>query len=120
MVGEDTLIREGTSTNIWIVDGDGVLRTHPLSDRILGGITRDVLCALADGLGLRLEERAFDLEEALSAREAFISSSTNFVMPVIELDGQQIGDGKPGAVTLKLCAAYWNYVEQQTGVNHWS
>lgn len=120
MVGEDDVVHEGSSTNIWIVDSAGVLRTHPLSDQILGGITRDSLCHLAKGLGYEVEERAFTLEEARSAREAFISSSTNFVMPVVELDGQSIGNGQPGDVTLTLCAAYWEYVQQQTGINYWS
>lgn len=115
----DSVVSEGSSTNTWIVDEKGVLRTHPLSQQILGGITRDTLCRLAKDLGLKFEERAFTLDEAKAAQEAFISSSSNFVMPVTELDGIQIGSGLPGDITLQLSKAYWDYVEGQTGVNYW-
>lgn len=115
----DDVVTEGSSTNTWIIDAQGVLRTHPLGPQILGGITRDTLCRLAQDLGLRFEERAFTLDEAKAAKEAFLSSSTNFVMPVTEIDGVQIGSGLPGDITLQLCQAYWDYVEGQTGVNYW-
>ncbi|MGD8325721.1 MAG: D-amino-acid transaminase [Sphingomonadales bacterium] len=115
----DGIVTEGSSTNSWIVDEHGVLRTHPLGPQVLGGITRQTLCRLAPELGLAFEERAFTVEEAKAAREAFLSSSSSFVMPVTEIDGVQIGSGLPGDITLKLSAAYWDYVEGQTGVNYW-
>jgi len=113
------VVTEGSLSNSWIVDEHGVLRTHPLGSQILGGITRQTLCRLAQDLGLSFEERAFTVEEAKSAREAFLSSSSSFVMPVTEIDGVQIGSGLPGEITAQLSAAYWDYVEGQTGVNHW-
>lgn len=111
-------VSEGGSTNTWIVDKDGVLRTHPLNHAILGGITRDTVLKLARDLGVKVEERAFSLAEAHEAREAFITSSTNFVMPVTSIDDRPIANGAPGLLTSKLVDAYWRYVEAQTGAKY--
>ncbi len=109
--GEAWLVRngkvtEGGSSNAWIIDKSGALVTHPLGNEILGGITRQTVIRCAELLQLRVEERAFSVEEAKAAREAFITSAMNLVTPVISIDGSQIGDGKPGPVARRLRDAY--------------
>ena len=106
MVGEDGRVTEGTSTNAWIVTGDNKLVTREASNAILNGITRLALLRLAESEGVELEERAFTVEEALQAREAFITSSTNFVMPVTRIDDLPVGNGHPGLLTLRLREVY--------------
>lgn len=104
-------VTEGSSTNAWIVTADGKLVTRSADSGILRGITRTVLFDLAEKEQLRIEERAFTREEALGAREAFISSATNLVMPVVMIDGTAIGDGKPGALSRRLRERYHAYAE---------
>lgn len=104
------LVTEGTSTNAWIVTQDGKLVTRNANNEILNGITRISLLRVAEAEGVTLEERPFSIEEAKSAREAFLTSSTNFVMPVTRIDDQPVGNGHPGLLTGKLRAAYMNYV----------
>lgn len=99
-------VTEGSSSNAWIVDDKGQLITHPLGEEILGGITRQTAIACAESLQMKVVERAFTVEEALKAREAFITSAMNLVTPVIAIDGRKIGDGAPGPVTTRLRAAY--------------
>ena len=106
MVAEDGRVTEGTSTNAWIVTSDNKLVTREAGNAILNGITRVALIRLAEGQGVELEERAFTVEEALQAREAFITSSTNFVMPVTRIDDQPVGNGHPGILTLRLREVY--------------
>jgi D-alanine transaminase len=103
---EDGYITEGSSNNAYIVTADGTLVTRPLSNDILHGITRKALLKLADEAGITIEERLFTPEEARNAAEAFVSSATTFVWPVISIDGQAIGSGKPGPVAAKLRAIY--------------
>lgn len=95
-------VTEGASTNAWIVAQDGALVTRQADRAILRGVTRATLIDVAAREGARFEERAFSLAEALRAREAFFSSATNIAMPVVAIDGQPIGDGKPGPVTSAL------------------
>ncbi|MDD3344513.1 MAG: D-amino-acid transaminase, partial [Sulfurospirillaceae bacterium] len=89
---EDGFITEGTSSSAYIVK-DGVIITRPLSNSILPGIRRKVLMSLTKEHGIKIEERLFTLEEALNADEAFMSSATVFVLPIIEIDGKPIGTG---------------------------
>lgn len=103
---EQGVVTEGGSSNAYIVDQQGRIITRPLSQDILHGITRASLLQLAEEAGIPLIERAFTLEEAYAAKEAFISSATAFVWPVIAIDGQPIGDGTPGPVTRKLRDIY--------------
>ncbi|MFZ5609989.1 MAG: D-amino-acid transaminase [Pseudomonadota bacterium] len=119
MVNQAGMVTEGASSNCWIVGKDGVLRTHPLTPAILEGITRQTVARLAAALGLVLEERAFTLAEAREAGEAFITSSTNFVMPVVAIDGVTLGSGRPGPVSLALAKGYWRHVAAQTGIDYW-
>jgi D-alanine transaminase len=95
-------ITEGASTNAWIVTAGNALVTRQADQAILSGIARATLIDVADREGFRFEERAFSLEEALGAREAFFSSATTIAMPVIAIDGKTIGDGRPGPLTLAL------------------
>jgi len=103
---EDGYVTEGTSNNAFIVDDDGVIRTRQLSNLILHGITRAAILRLADYESISIEETPFTLEEAYAAREAFITSATGFALPVVSIDGHQIGDGKPGPITLRLRQLY--------------
>lgn len=98
---EDGLVTEGTSSNAYIVK-NGKIITRPLSNRILAGCTRRSLFRLAQEHGVEIEERAFTVSEALEADEAFLTSASQFVMPITEIDGHRVGGGQPGPVTRKL------------------
>ena len=111
------LVTEGTSTNAWIVTPDDAVITRQLDQAILPGITRAALFSVAAELALEVKEQAFSIKDALSAKEAFLTSSTNFVMPVISIDGTPIGQREPGDVSKKLVDAYWRYVEVATADN---
>ncbi|TFF25670.1 D-amino-acid transaminase [Jiella endophytica] len=103
---EDGCVTEGSSNNAYIVDAGGKLVTRPLSHAILPGITRIAVLRLAAESGIAIKERPFTVDEALAAKEAFISSASSFVMPVVEIDGQPIADGRPGEITRRLRAIY--------------
>jgi D-alanine transaminase len=103
---EDGFVTEASSATAHIIDKNGRLITHPLSNAILHGITRASVLDLAEKAGIAYEERAFTSDEAMNAAEAFITSATNFVMPVTRIDGAPVGDGKPGPLTLKLRGLY--------------
>jgi D-alanine transaminase len=98
---EDGKITEGTSSNAYIVK-DGKVITRELSNNILAGCTRRALFRLAKEKGVTLEERAFTPDEAYAADEAFLTSASNFVMPIVEIDNKRVGGGQPGPVTRKL------------------
>jgi D-alanine transaminase len=97
------VITEGTAQNAHIITRDGVLVTHPLNRDILHGITRAAVLPLVD---FQIEERAFTVTEAEQAAEAFVSSASGFVMPVVRVNDAVIGDGLVGPVTAALRAAY--------------
>lgn len=103
---ENGYVTEGGSSNAYIVTQDDVLVTRPLSNDILHGITRASLMTLAKELNLTIEERFFTIEEAYQAKEAFISSATTFVWPVVAIDDKPIGSGKPGEIALRLRDIY--------------
>jgi D-alanine transaminase len=98
---EDGYITEGTSSNAYIVKNNTVI-TRPLSNHILAGCTRRALFRLAQEHGVKIEERLFTPEEAYEADEAFLTSASQFVMPITEIDGKRIGGGQPGPVSRKL------------------
>jgi D-alanine transaminase len=110
-VDRDGAITEGGSTNAWIVTGEGRLITRQADNAILRGITRTVMMEVAEKLQLRVEERAFTVAEALAAKEAFVTSATNFATPVVRIDGQPIGDGKPGRVARALRETFHQVAE---------
>ena len=98
---EDGFVTEGTSSNAYIVKDNTVI-TRPLSNRILAGCTRRALFRLAREHDVKIEERAFTPDEAYAADEAFLTSASQFVMPIVEIDGKRVGGGQPGPVTRKL------------------
>lgn len=102
---EDGLITEGTSNNAYIVTGGRIVTRH-LGPEILHGITRAAVLRFAREAQMEVEERAFALDEALDADEAFITSASTFVMPVVEIDGSPVGGGTPGAVSRRLREIY--------------
>ncbi len=106
------MVTEGTSQNAHIISRDGVLVSHQLDRSILPGVTRVEMLDQARAMGLSVEERAFSIEEAKDAAEAFISSSTLLIMPVVEIDGHRIGDGRPGERTKKIRQAYLAAVQR--------
>ncbi len=111
---EDGLITEGASSTAYIVK-DGSVVTRPLSNRILPGIRRRRLLELAAEAGVACEERPFSLAEALAADEAFLSSATTILHPVIGIDGNPVGDGKPGPLTRKLRQLYIAHMREEVG-----
>ncbi|RYE60956.1 MAG: D-amino acid aminotransferase, partial [Oxalobacteraceae bacterium] len=101
-VDRDGCVTEGSSSNAWIITKDGKLVTRQADSGILSGITRAVLMQVASALQLRLEERAFTPDDAAGAAEAFVTSATQLVMPVVTIDGKPIGDGTPGPLSKRL------------------
>ena len=103
---EDGHVTEGSSSTAFIITRDGRIVTRPLSNAILPGITRQSVMRLAQEHGLKVEERLFTIEEAHAAAEAFLTSASSFVMPVVEIDGKPVGNGRPGALTRRLRQLY--------------
>lgn len=110
LVDDAGRITEGTSTNAWIVTRAGRLVTRNLSGAILSGVTRLSLLQLCRSEGVAFEERPFSLAEAKEAAEAFLTSTTSLVLPVTRIDGQVVGDGRPGPLTMKLREHYQRYL----------
>lgn len=102
---EDGYVTEGTSNNAYFVK-DGVIVTRPLSNNILHGITRAAVLRLADEAQMKVEERLFTIEEAKEADEAFTTSASAFVMPVVEIDDVELGNGAPGPIAKRLREIY--------------
>jgi len=115
LVGHDGLVTEGGSTNAWIVDAQGVLRTRAADGAILAGVMRATLMRVAGEIGTAVEERAFTVAQALGAREAFLTSTTNPCVPVVRIDGAAVADGVPGPVSRQLSEALWGEIARQTG-----
>ena len=109
-VDADGMVTEGSSTNAWIVTGGRKVVTRAAGPAILNGITRMSLIRLIESEGFELEERAFSLDEAKAASEAFITSSTSFVLPVTRIDETPVGNGHPGMLTGKLRQVYFGYM----------
>lgn len=99
-------VTEGASSNAWIVDGEGVLRTRDTNANILRGVTRLSLLDVAREAGLRVEERPFTPDEARAAKEAFITGAGTLVLPVVAVDGKPVGTGAPGPVAQRLRRLY--------------
>ena len=103
---EDGFVTEGSSNNAYIVTRSGVVVTRHLGNEILHGITRATVLRLARERQITIEERPFTVEEAKSAAEAFITSASSFIIPVVGIDGETIGDGRPGPITGRLRDIY--------------
>ncbi|MEL6915254.1 MAG: D-amino-acid transaminase [Pseudomonadota bacterium] len=102
---QDGAVTEGTSNNAYIVKGNTIITRH-LSNDILHGITRAAVLRFAREAQMQVEERAFTIAEAQGADEAFVTSASNFVMPVVEIDGHRVGQGRPGRVARRLREIY--------------
>lgn len=109
LIDAEGFVTEGTRSNAWIVDRDGNLITRALGNDVLHGITRRVLMELCEKNGRTITERAFTIEEAQNAREAFMTSASSYVQPVTEIDGKVIGNGAPGSVSRELRELYMKY-----------
>jgi D-alanine transaminase len=112
---EDGKVTEGGSSSAFILTQDDVLVTRQNGSEILPGCTRKAVVKLAQERQLRVEERAFSLDEALRAKEAFITSATVFVQAVVSIDGKKVADGKPGPMTSRLREIYVDFA-RATGV----
>jgi D-alanine transaminase len=110
-VDRDGRVTEGASTNAWIVTRDGEVVTRHVDNGILRGITRTVLIDVIRAHGLQLVERPFTVTEAYAAREAFITSASQIVMPVVRIDGRPIGNGAPGLVATALRRDFHRHAE---------
>ena len=115
---QDDMITEGTSQNAHIISRDGVLISHQLDRRILPGVTRIEMLAQAKSMELTVEERAFSIDEAKNAAEAFVTSSTLLIMPVVEIDGHKIGHGEPGERTGKIRQSYLAAVQRASSTTN--
>jgi D-alanine transaminase len=113
MVDDSGLVTEGTSTNAWIVVG-GRIVTRALGPEILGGITRAAVLDIAAALQIAVEERAFGVDEAAAADEAFLTSTTAYVLPVIRIDDRVVAGGAPGPVTLRILEHYRHAIDEFT------
>lgn len=114
MVDEHGYITEGASCNAWIVTQEGTLMTRSAEAGILRGITRTIVMELIHKEGLKFEEKSFKVEEAKAAKEAFNTSATGLVMPVVSIDGVTIGEGRPGPVSLKIRCLFHNFAEKSS------
>jgi len=112
---KDGQVTEGSSNNAYIVKDDGTIVTRQLSNDILAGITRQAVLECARQLQIKVEERPFTIEEAQTAKEAFSTSASGFVTPVVKIDGAVIGTGKPGPVAAKLREIYLD-VSRKTAI----
>jgi D-alanine transaminase len=106
---EDGKVTEGGSSSAFILTKDDVLVTRQNSSSILPGCTRKAVVKLAEERQLRVEERAFTVEEALKAKEAFITSASSFVQPVVKIDGKLVAEGKPGPMAQRLREIYIDF-----------
>ena len=103
---QDGKVTEGSSNNAYIVNAAGRIVTRRLGNEILHGVTRATVLELSRQAQVEVQERAFTLEEAYAAREAFVTSASIFVLPVVEIDGRRIGDGAPGPIARRLRTLY--------------
>lgn len=111
-VDRDGNVTEGAATNVWMVDADGALVTRPAETGILRGITRTTLQDVAARLGIEIRERKFSAEEMKASREVFITAATSICFPIVEIDGQTVGNGHPGSMSQKIREAFFDIAEK--------
>ena len=114
LVGEDGLLREGSSTSVFAVL-DGVLRAHPATPRVLPSITHSVVLELARRAAMKVDEKAVTAAEAARAEEMFLASTTLDVCPLTQLDGRPVGDGRIGPVTKRLIGLFAEFLDAECG-----
>ena len=105
-------ITEGSASNAWIIKNSNTIVTHPANNKILRGITRDTIIKILKRNGFNIKEKPFNLIEAKNAKEAFLTSSTLSVLPVVKIDNYNIANGKPGDITKKIINLYNNYISK--------
>ena len=115
-VDRDGYVSEGGSTNVYIVGDDNIIRTRPLTANILPGVTRLNLLKVAGQEGLTVVEEAFTVDQLKAAREVFVTAATSLVMPVVAVDGVQIGNGAPGLIATSLREHYIDHARATVGV----
>lgn len=117
MIEDDGYITEGSATNVFIINNNGQLQTHPLNERILGGITRAGILKVARENNVGTLEEVFTKKYLLSASEVFITSTTKHILPINKIDGNIIGSGKCGKITKKLIGLYQDHINTQVENN---
>lgn len=115
LVDNDGYVTEGSSSNAWIVKNDTIITRPAAKNHILRGVTRTALLTLCHGLQLHLEERPFTITEAYEADEAFNTGAVALIVPIVEIDGHKIGEGKPGPVAQRLYQEYRAYAAGERG-----
>jgi len=115
-VDRDGYVSEGGSTNVYIVGGDNVIRTRPLTANILAGVTRLNLLKVIEREGFILKEEAFTVDQLKAAREVFVTAATSLVLPVVAIDDTQIGNGAPGLIATGLRELYIDHARATAGV----
>ncbi len=120
LVKDDGTVTEASASNAWIVTADKTIVTHPTTNAILGGITRETVIKLAKGAGYTVAERAFTLDEARSAKEVFLTGTTTFVMPVTQIDDKPVANGSSGLISLDLRKRYRNYMDSLDAATAWN
>ena len=114
---ENAQVTEGTSNNAYIVRADGSIQTRQLGHEILHGVTRAAIIVLCRETGREVIEHPFSVDQAKAASEAFVTSASLFVMPVVEIDGTAIGSGRPGPVTAALRDLYIRIARERQSFN---
>ena len=109
----NNVITEGSTSNAFIVNRDGFIQTHPANNFILGGVTRDKLIEIAKKNKIKVIEKAFSLSDLFSSKEAFLTSTTAKILPVVKINEKNIGNGKPGQMTQVLIKMYNELVKRQ-------
>lgn len=119
LINPDGTVTEASAANVWLVDKDGALITRPLGPEILGGITRARVLSLAKEAGYQVREAAFTLDEVLTAKEMFLTGTTTFVLPVVQIDESVISNGYPGEVSRDLGERYLSFLESLEPKSSW-
>lgn len=114
LVDKEGNITEGSSCNAYIINDNNTIITRHLSNDILHGITRKAVLQLADTIDMQVKERPFSVKEACQAKEAFITSASSFVLPVVKINNYVLGDGKPGPITNRLRSLYISMALEQS------
>lgn len=119
LINPDGTVTEASAANIWLVDKDGTLVTRPLGPEILGGITRARVLSLAEASGYEVREATFTLEDIRTAKEVFLTGTTTFVLPVVQVDESVISNGYPGEVSRDLGSRYLSFLESLEPRTSW-
>jgi D-alanine transaminase len=114
LLHRDGTVTEAAASNAWMVTPDQILVTHPVDNSILAGVTRGTVIKMARAAGYKVEERPFTLDETKRAKEVFLTGTTTFVMPVVQIDERPVANGSPGTVAMDLRARYRAFLDSLT------